>query len=100
VAVVVSLRDHPGLNFWRAWPPVWVAPGRCMVGEAGTFKSSLLHPQMPTRLFIRMEHDGQGFMGCLALKDRVFCRQLHEMLVAQAGRPIQEIGALDLSHLM
>jgi hypothetical protein len=98
------LRSHPGLNFWRAWPPVWVVykskPTRRIIGEVGVFQGSLIHPQLPARLFLRMEYLGDRYTGCLALKDQSFCRQLHEILKGEVGRPISEIGSLDLSHLM
>jgi len=54
----------------------------------------------PRRLFIRMEHEGEHYMGALVVDDAQLCVQLHEYLQKHLGRTIKEIGDLDIDFLL
>lgn len=88
----------------KIWPPVWVntrtAPTKKINGEVGILIRTTFHPDMPKRLFLRMEMDKQPYMGCLVFSDPHFCQQLNRLLQDQLGRSLKEIGDLDLAHTL
>jgi hypothetical protein len=47
-----------------------------------------------------MEHEKSVYVGCLIFNDHSFCAQISTILREQTGRPIKEIGDLDLSHTL
>jgi hypothetical protein len=100
----VQLRDHPQMNFagYANWPPIWVSGAgsktyKKNLGEIGTLIGVILNNAAPDKLFLRMELKTGRYMGCLAFNDQVFCRQLYIFLQGHIGKPIKEIGDLDLS---
>ena len=102
----MKLREHPAMEYYgvMTWPPVLVnssvVPTQKVTGEIGTLTRTMLHPEMPKRLFLRIEVDKQDYMGCLVFKDARFCQQLNGVLQTQLGRSLKEIGDLDLSHTL
>ena len=100
----MQLRDHPALACFgfAAWPPVWshagAKPNKRLMGEIGVFTGSLFHDQTPKRLFIRMEFQGDKYLGRLVVSDWSICRTLHRFLKDHVGKEIREIGSLDVSH--
>ncbi len=101
----MKLRDHPRITYkgFCSWPPLWVWRGgkkyTHAVGDVGVLKHVMLSNSDPCdRCLLIMEHDGQEYMGNLLFDDSAFCREIYEMLVKHCGRPIQEIGEIDLSY--
>jgi hypothetical protein len=45
-----------------------------------------------------MEHRGAEYIGALLLSDTAFCREIFGVLVQNRGKPIQEIGSVNLRH--
>jgi hypothetical protein len=103
---MLALRDHPQMRYFgiKSWPPVWVnthvAPTKKISGEIGCLIGTVFYPDMPRRLFLKMELDAERYMGCLVMSDAGFCRQLDGILKSNVGRSIKEIGDLDLSHTL
>ena len=103
--MTLPLRDHPQLIIGRllSWPPIWVhtrsLPYKTITGEIGVFTGTRVY-ELPTRLFVQMEHEQQPYVGLLLVKDAVFSRQLHEFLKNYIGLSIKEVGDLDLSHTL
>jgi hypothetical protein len=85
------------------WPPVWVhmrkVPTDKVIGEVGILIDSIWHSELPTRLFLRMNLGEEPYLGALIFGGSGFCWQVHGILQQNLGRPIKEIGDLDLSHL-
>lgn len=87
------------------WPPSWTWRAgptiRRMRGEVGTLKEvarSTIRPM--DRIFLIMKLDENEYLGALLFEDASFCRQVYTLLLSYCGRPISEIGDLEMSHLL
>ena len=101
----MQFRDHPLLSHRGvpAWPPAWTQSDagyrtqtKTLRGEIGILKHVLTHDAMPNKCFLVIEHEGERWMGCLLISDRMFCDQICDLLKTHLGRSIKEIGDLDL----
>lgn len=98
---MATLRDHP-LMFRRGvhnWPPVWTngasKDGKKVTGEVGVLR--YIHANdVSNRCFLIAENERQLYTGTLIFDDVNFCRQVVAMLRKNVGRPIKEIGDLDV----
>jgi len=102
----MKLRDHPLLSHHGVsnWPPTWLWGGGNRyvntIGEAGVLKDVMLTSVEPyEKCFLIMEHDGRKYIGTLLIGDAFFCREIYAVLLEQRGKPIQEIGDVDLSYI-
>jgi hypothetical protein len=50
--------------------------------------------------FLFIEFASESYVGALAIDDAALCQQLCYMLKENIGRPIADIGALDISHTL
>ena len=103
----VELRSHPLMNYRGVpnWPPVWTNGNqlrgvKITKGEIGVLKYVLVHDQMPNRIFLFIDHEGDGYTGCLLFNDPSFCKQLQTILETEIGASIKEIGDLELSYTL
>lgn len=103
----MKLRDDPRLYYKGvpSWPPTWIwrrgNKHTTAKGEVGILKAVLLSNIEPSpRCFLTMQHDGQEFLGILLFEDLVFCRQIYTELIKHLGEPIQQIGEIDLGHIV
>jgi hypothetical protein len=104
----MQLRDHPLLTYRgiRSWPPVWTLirgndTGRPR-GEVGTLKEIHVSAISPTansgatrsynRIFLFIDHDRKGYLGCLMMENRAFCEHLAKLLCDHYGHTVAEIG--------
>jgi hypothetical protein len=99
------LRDHPLLTYKRSrsWPPTWLWRGGNETsnpkGEVGILKDVIPSAIEPyDRCFLIMEHRGAEYIGALLLSDTSFCQEIFGVLVQNRGKPIQEIGSVNLRH--
>ena len=106
----MQLRDHPLMTYHgiRSWPPVWTLirgnERERPKGEVGVLKEIHVSAIPPAanatrsynRIFLFIELDGQGYLGCLVLEDYAFCQELAKVLRQHFRRTIEEIGSLDL----
>jgi hypothetical protein len=102
----LKLRDHP-LMCYRGvcnWPPVWTwvdgKENEHPHGEIGTLIDVRQDFREPGRLFLVMHYKGGGYMGCLLFDDRIFCRQLYDLLKNFRRHSISYIGDLDISETL
>ena len=102
----MKLRDHPLLSCKgvSSWPPKWLwGGGRRYVlarGEVGVLKDAMLSSIEPyEKCFLIMEHERRQYIGTLLVGDSVFCREIYTVLIEQRGKPIREIGEIDLSYV-
>jgi hypothetical protein len=49
-------------------------------------------------LLLAIEYEGQEYEGILLFQDACVCREIYEVLVQHLGKPIQQIGDIDLSE--
>ena len=86
------------------WPPEWIwASGLRNTfihpeGEIGVLENvrqSIVNPN--TCLFITMIHHGSTYLGRLNFDDEEFCRRIFELLKANYGRSLTEIGSIDIA---
>jgi hypothetical protein len=101
---VVKLRDHPAMR-WQGrpnWPPEWkgpYGPERPLPrGEVGTLLKAgcgFGNVRVP-HCYIDMEWNGQEYVGLLYFDDPELIGNVCQILEAQVGRAISEIGSLDV----
>ena len=101
--LAMELRKHP-LMCYRGrpnWPPRWVWLGGKQNerprGEVGVLKEVSRYPLLSADgLTLVIEHNDSAYMGMLLFDDFAFCRKIHDLLKDSRGRPIAEIGSLDV----
>ena len=107
----MQLRDHPLMSHRgvRNWPPTWTktsgssraVPGQTLRGEVGILEQILLSKIEPfNRCYLLITVRYMTYMGTLVFDDAVFCRQIAGLLQQNCGKPIKEIGDLDLSFTL
>jgi hypothetical protein len=102
----MELRKHPGMTFHGVcnWPPVWLhsrADGQTRLsGEVGVLKYVHASNRLSNKCHLVMEHERTLYVGCLIFDDIRFCYDVAKLLRQYQGRPIEEIGGLDLSQLL
>ena len=47
-----------------------------------------------------IEYEGAEYMGTLLIQDYSFCQHIYDLLLEYCGRSIQEIGDIDLTHML
>ena len=103
----MHLRDNPFIRFHGVptWPPIWSSTaeanrGNVIKGEVGVLKQCSTHEVVKNICFLFIECEGKSYVGALVVDDASLCQQLSYILKQNIGRPIAEIGALDLSHTL
>ena len=102
----MQLRDHPLMSFGGVtnWPPTWVhtrtIPTKREHGEIGILTGTIFYEDLPKRLFLLIDFEGERYMGALAFNDRPFCKQLYLILQNHLGKSIKEIGDLDVGWFL
>jgi hypothetical protein len=99
------LRYHPLMSYHSVpnWPPAWLwidgRESQRPEGEIGILREVILSNVQPAnRCFLRIDHEGSSYMGCLLFDDTVFCGQIAKLLESYCNRPIVEVGSVDLSY--
>ena len=101
----MELRRHSLMSFGGVptWPPEWIwASGLRNVfiypnGEMGILENVRRSIVSPDKcLFITMIHHGSIYLGRLNFDDEEFCGQIFELLKANCGRSLTEIGSMDI----
>lgn len=94
----MKLRDHPAIT---SWPPTWRAMSgshehRCP-GESGILTNVGLSKVPPVSIcYLTVESEEESFTGALVCKGPLACRRMFEFLTQHIGKPITEIGELEL----
>ena len=102
----MKLRDHPLMSYRgvRNWPPVWTLTRKesagTLRGEVGVLKYVHYNTIMSNKCFLVIDFQAESYIGSLIFKDHSFCKQISHVLVDHIGRPIKDIGDLDVSHLL
>jgi hypothetical protein len=98
----VKLRDHPLIRHpgGANWPPVWtqrrIDGVKAMTGEDGV----LIYVHAATesdKCFLVIELENENYNGTLIFDDAKFCHHVADLLRRYIGKPIKDIGDLDVS---
>jgi len=99
----MKLKDHPLMSYRgvRNWPPVWTlrrnGSVKTLMGEAGVLKYVHSNTEMSNKCFLVIDFQSKTYVGSILCRDHSFCTQISDLLRDHIGRPIKEIGDLDLS---
>jgi len=87
----MRLRDHPKIK----WPPKWTELGEgSITAEEGILRDVDLIE--PLKVLISNEMDGKIYFAEIDCFNPAFASRLHDKIKPIVGRPIQEVGELDL----
>ena len=101
---IMQLRNHPfmALNGVPNRPPKWIwADGFRNVfihptGEIGVLENARQSIVSDKCLFIMMLHQRSTYLGRVIFDHEQFCRQIFDLLKANCGRSLTEIGSIDI----
>ncbi|MFQ5916338.1 MAG: hypothetical protein ACE5MK_02510 [Acidobacteriota bacterium] len=92
----MRLREHPKIS----WPPAWSEwEQRPPVAELGRLREVEVTEEDqtgPTRLLLTGEFEGKVRFAEITCKNITFARRLYEKIRPLCGRPIKEIGDLEI----
>ena len=86
------------LNLISNWPPVWSAIGRdkgILRGEHGVLDDAYSNNAAESTIFLIIRVCAKRFIGALFLKDCSCRTRVLDLLQANVGRPVREIGDLE-----
>lgn len=98
----MELRKHPLMNSENSknWPPIWTQSpqdgGKKIEGEVGILKYALTDRRLSNKCFLVIEHKNEHYNATLSFDDARFFLHVCHLLKNRVGRPIKEIGDLDL----
>jgi len=99
----VKLRDDPRMCYQRVhnWPPIWIQDtkqgAKTLKGEVGVLTYVYSNTRVSNKCYLVIEYEHENYIGSLIFDDHPFCTQVALVLQSQVGRPIEEIGNLELS---
>jgi hypothetical protein len=102
----MELRNHPGMSYRGLpnWPPVWTRAKTGLVkttkGEVGVLKYVYSNDRLSNKCFLVVDYEKELYVGTLIFGDMALCRQMSSILKSHLGKPIKEIGDLDLSSTL
>jgi hypothetical protein len=101
----VKLRDHPLIRHpgGANWPPVWtqrrIDGFKAQTGEVGAliyvYAASGSH-----KCDLVIEYENENYTGTLLFDSARFCQQFADLLRQHIGKPIKDIGDLDVSFTL
>ena len=87
---------------WRGlsmWPPEWTISDQGL-GEAGVLEDVYLRRDLnPKLISVVVNHWGDIRKGIMVLEDTALLKIVYGRLKQHVGRPLTEIGDLEISHL-
>jgi len=99
----MELRAHPLMSHRSQtnWPPVWTQvtkfQTKTVKGEVGVLRFVHANANLSNKCYLVIELANEKYVGCLIFDDKTFCLQITELLKCNVGRPIKDIGDLDIS---
>ena len=98
----MQLRKHSFMS--HGWVPIWPPEWKWIfgednthpVGEIGVLEDVQQSSVDPNVCFLTMRHAGASYVGRLHFDHQGFCQQFCELLKAHRGRPLTELGKLDV----
>jgi hypothetical protein len=102
----MELRGHPLMTYHGVsnWPPIWTQcttkNNKIIRDEVGILRYLYAYESSSNKCYLIIEHEEEHYIGTLLFDDATFCRQITSLLRQHIGRPIEEIGDLNLSHTL
>jgi hypothetical protein len=102
----LELRKHPLMAYGglASWPPAWTQNTRGGVktlrGEVGVLTYVYMRRQPATKCFLVIDYQNETFVGTLLFDDQAFAVKVCDLLRGLVGRPIKDIGDLEVSELL
>ena len=96
----MKLREHPGIS---AWPLTWLALSgsqeKKIPHDSATLTNVALSRVYPiTICYLTTRIEDETYMGTLLFKYSDLCLQIYILLQKSIGKPIGEIGQLELPY--
>jgi hypothetical protein len=96
----MKIRDlrhgHEGFPRVHAWPPIWMPGGRVSEGEFGAEGVLVSVKRLEDHLILRMHYEGREHTGRLLWDPPPVLTALEQILRANLGKAIQDLGELDV----
>lgn len=96
----MKLRDlrhgHEGFPRVHAWPPIWMPGGHVLEGEFGAEGVLVSVKRLEDHLALRMRYEGREHSGRLQCDPPPVLTALEQILRANLGKAIQDLGELDV----
>lgn len=94
----MKLREHPGIS---AWPPNWLSLSGSHEKKAPHDSATLTNVALSrvnpvTICYLTTQIEDETYMGRLLCRDSSVCRTIYTVLQKNIGKPIGEVGELDL----
>jgi hypothetical protein len=81
------------------WPPEWTISAQGL-GETGVLQEVHLRNDLnPTLISLVANHSGDIRQGIMVLEDPALLKVVYHQLKQHVGRPLTDIGDLEISHL-
>jgi hypothetical protein len=101
----MELRNHPRMLSGRySWPPTWANTnadkGNTLRGEIGVLTGAYKTGPLESICFLVMEHDCDTYIAALMLDNAAFVSHICALLNQNIGRPMSEIGSLEVSDFL
>jgi hypothetical protein len=82
------------------WPPLWTQDTKrgtkTISGEVGVLTYVYSNTRVSNKCYLVIEYERENYVGALIFDNHPFCAQVALVLQSHVGRPIQEIGDLEL----
>jgi hypothetical protein len=104
MVVNMELRKQPLMSFKAVsnWPPEWIwtfgANDIHPTGEIGVLENARQSIVNPDTCFLTIGYAGSGYVGRLVFDQPGFCQHVSELLKANYGRPLNEVGQIDIAN--
>lgn len=98
----MELRKHPFMLYRgiSIWPPAWRwtfgGSNFHPTGEIGMLENIRQSAVDPDKCFLMMSYGGSRYFGRLQFDQKGFCQQVCDLLKAHCGRPLTEVGELNI----
>jgi hypothetical protein len=98
----MKLRSHSALCYrgFQSWPPVWTrefGPETFPSGEVGILED-VHRSVLKNQCYLVIQYNGSRYVGVLQCEDGEFFERVYQCLSQGRGRPIHEIGELDIDQ--
>jgi hypothetical protein len=89
---------------YPSWPPKWTTTHLDKddkpTGEVGILEDVMMSSLIDNKVFMFMQYQSLRYMGFMGFDDPPFCSEIYRLLKSNVGRPIKDIGDLDLSFTL
>ena len=101
-ARLMKLRSHSALCYrgFQSWPPVWTrefGPETFPSGEVGILED-VHRSVLKNQCYLVIQYNGSRYVGVLQCEDGEFFERVYQCLSQGRGKPIHEIGELDIDQ--